>query len=212
MSAKGNIHVERAAARDERRLGEIEQAMPRFRRGVIAKNSGGVFTIKLDGGTTAVDATALAGNTPYYQVGDVVECLQRAGDLIVLGKLSAEPDGTVIKIASSLTLTTSYQDVGGLTYTTPASKRQSYEVTANIEFNQATAGAGILTAQLLVDGVAQTGLVEVAMTNTDKAMGSRTWRIDDPGLSKVIKLQAKKSINAGAANVVATNSQMVVRK
>lgn len=212
MSAKGNIHVVRAAARDERRLGEIEQAMPRFRRGVVAKNSGGVFTIKLDGGTTAVDATALAANTPYYQVGDVVECIQRAGDLIVLGKLTVEPDGTVIKIASSLTLTTSYQDVGGLTYTTPASKRQSYEVTANIEFNQATAGAGNLTAQLLVDGVAKAGVCEVAMTNTDKSSASFTWRVDDPGLSKVIKVQAKKSINAGAANVVATNSQMVVRK
>jgi hypothetical protein len=121
-----------------------------------------------------------------------------------------QPDAFTPFAGSDLTLTTSFADVSGTSVTLEHGK--TYLITACVQFEMSVAGVGDMTAQMLVDGSAQSGFaLFTAPTATTRATVSATWVVTtDPVGTGVCKLQAKKSINVGTAKVIAANTTISV--
>lgn len=106
--------------------------------------------------------------------------------------------------SAAVTLTTTLQDITGCFVTLGASG--TYLVWGVIDFDHTAAGGGLAEGRLLVDGTAENGAVlldESAVRGTP----SQVWLVTtNPNI--VVKLQAKKSINAGT--VAARNEHTTI--
>lgn len=106
--------------------------------------------------------------------------------------------------SSSLTLTTSMQNVPGLTKTVDATAH--YIVLAVLDAQIFVGGTGEIIGQLLINGTAQPGQI---ICNASRATVSQIWYIG-PTDGDVIKIQAKKGIAAGTASINSPHSSMLV--
>ncbi len=120
----------------------------------------------------------------------------------------ATPSTTRVVASAQLTLTTANQDVAGLTYTVPAGTGTAI-ITAAIDFTVSAAGAGTLVAELLVAGVAQTAQVLMGEASI-RGTQFQQWSIPKTSSSQIVKIQGRKTINAGTAVIQATHSTMTV--
>lgn len=205
--------------RDERRFKNLQAHSVQTRQGVVSSKTATQLKVKLGGSAVEVIAQAIDGNV--YDVGDRVACIQWKGDLLILGKPTGEPKSRpILHIPSTgfglLGVTDAYQDVPGLTYTTPSSGVHDYlvRVYLDIEATALGTGTGDITSQLLADGAAQSG-VAVYKTPTANARYtiSYEWYVEDLGASKVLKIQTKKANNQGTVNVYGpTQSKMIVER
>lgn len=103
----------------------------------------------------------------------------------------------MVRPSAALSLTTTSTDVPGLTMTVGTGW---FMVLAVIDFNTVTAGPGILQADLLVDGVAQTGSAfyrAEASAAAGRATVSQIWLVNITSGSGVLKIQGKAGTGAG---------------
>lgn len=122
-----------------------------------------------------------------------------------------EPGAVSVVSTADLTLTTAYQDITGCT--TTRDKGRDYLVIATVDFEMSVAGTGALTAQLLVDGAAITVplIVSTQPTATTRDQVTQHFVVStSPTGSGIIKLQAKKAINAGTARAVTDRCTLTV--
>lgn len=119
---------------------------------------------------------------------------------LTLASLSANR----VMTGSALALTTSFVDIAGCTYTTTAAG--TYDVTADIQFLSDGAVDGNSQVRLLVDGGAQSELLECLNPAPYVIPGSKTWGTLVIGSGKVVKLQAKKVSGAGTSSIGTSTS------
>lgn len=110
--------------------------------------------------------------------------------------------------SASLTCTTTFQDVAGLSQLITVLYDNAYvHVVVDFDFDVTAAiGAGGLAAgQILVDGVAQTGQADLHANIVNRGTTSTSWAGQIATASTItIKAQGRKTINAGT---VAVNTQ-----
>lgn len=92
------------------RVQALEDWVPRFRSGEVTVAS--PLTIKLGGGATTISSVqALRSYAPV--VGDIVSCLQFAGDLLVLGAIGAPEAWHVVGAGGEPAFQNSWVNMGG---------------------------------------------------------------------------------------------------
>lgn len=112
--------------------------------------------------------------------------------------------------SASLTLTTAFQDVAGLSYTVEYAGL--YVCHATFDFEHSVVGGGFAQGALLKNGSDQGGNPSLrdAAVNIRAAIG-QTWLVQC-AKADVLKVQAKKTINAGTATAYSPTSTLVVHK
>lgn len=116
-----------------------------------------------------------------------------------------------VEATASLTLTTAYQDIPGVT--TTRDKGKSYLCIWTTDCDVTTAGTGIIQSQLMVDGAAITTPTTTfdAPTAPARATVSQSVIVStSPSGSGIVKVQAKKSIAAGVAQARTAFSSLTV--
>ena len=108
---------------------------------------------------------------------------------------------------ANLTLSTSYQDLAGLSKVVAAGW---YVVLCIFDLAITSAGAGQLDGVLNVDGVDLQGTAtfQPASTATGEGSVAQVYMFQAVG-TVTVKMRAKKSIAAGTATCVGTNSRMM---
>ena len=110
--------------------------------------------------------------------------------------------------SGTLTCSTSYADVPGMSVTLPAGW---YIAIATAHCAVSSSGVGDIDVALNVNGVDQQGTVRwsPASTQTGDATVAQSWIFQLTG-TQVVKLRGKKSIAAGTASVIGTNSRLMI--
>lgn len=126
---------------------------------------------------------------------------------------SVKPSSFQLAADVPLTLTTAFQDISSLTWTSTDPKPTSYLVIFTVDFTITTAGVGYCVARLLVDGIAygSQAIFRVDATAINRGTVSQTAIVTTQvGGSGIIKVQAEKTTNAGAATAGAGHSTLTV--
>lgn len=110
--------------------------------------------------------------------------------------------------SGSLTCSTSYADVPGMSLTLPAGW---YIAFATVHCAVSSSGVGDIDVALNVNGVDQSGTARwsPASTATGDATVAQCW-IFQLTSTQVVKLRGKKSIAAGAGSIIGTNSRLMI--
>ncbi|HXJ39000.1 MAG TPA: hypothetical protein VNH18_06960, partial [Bryobacteraceae bacterium] len=180
---------------------------------VVTQGGTGVNTLTANGvvigeGTSPVHATGAgtagqvltsngAGVDPSFQA------LPAGPTVDVNSELTAQASG-------NLTCTTSYADISGLSVTLNKNGVWRIEASLDLSFDSS---AFQMSAQLVVNGVAQTGIILAiissagATTLSFEGLFTRSWYYTNSG-SNVAKMQAKSAVASGSRSVIAANSYM----
>lgn len=135
-----------------------------------------------------------------------------AGETIAASDIPVITSYNVIQSAA-LTLTTTFTDVTGVTQTFSTSRANATAVvfaTCDFFITVAIGAGGLTGGQVVVDGVAQAGQADLNANIANRGTAGVVWTgtLASSG-SHTIKLQARKTINAGTA-AIETQTKMVI--
>jgi hypothetical protein len=119
---------------------------------------------------------------------------------------SGETNSYLAADGGSHSLTTSYADVSGLTLELDATG--DWLVLASVPMTYAV-GDGALSAQLVVNGVAATGTIDLVGGDVVAATLSRGWVIAG-GSGETVKIQAKKAFGTSTSSIAAGGALIAV--
>ena len=186
------------------RVQKVETQRAGIRQGEVSAVS--PLTVSVGGGTS-VSASAVDGLN--LSVNDPVTVLVQNHDLLVVGRNTTEPslEGDMVACSSSLTTSTSYSDVTGLTYTTD----RAGDFLVNVSLDVDCTGTGTFVGILVVDGVAETATIVAAATAGDRGAHSKTYRVT-AAAGDIIKVQALRAGTGSGFTVLLTNSTMTIQR
>lgn len=117
-----------------------------------------------------------------------------------------------VKVETGVTtaITSVDADIPGLTVTVPDTGR--YRVTTVLDTEVSVLGGGAIIATCLVNAVGQSGnAIFTAPTAGTRDMLTRSWIVEATA-GQIIKMQIRKSVNAGTAVTSATHSEIIVEQ
>lgn len=126
-------------------------------------------------------------------------------------------DPQIGEASADLVLGTSFADIAGATVSITNDVVETLEISFVVDFDVSVTGVGTCIAQVLVDGVAQG---QQALFATGAGTGRATVYqgplyvdiLSGPPLTKVVKLQARKTSGGGTATAHLLHTRLVVRR
>ena len=121
---------------------------------------------------------------------------------------------TAALASADVALTTTNQDLTGATFTATPDVDETWEISMVVDFDVTVAGVGVCVADLLVDGVAQSGSANFGPASTGRATVAQGpfFVAAAAGVSTTAKIQVRKTINAGTASARLTHSRITVHR
>lgn len=115
-----------------------------------------------------------------------------------------------VSSSGAVTLTTAAQDLTGVT--TTVAEPGTYIAIATADIDGTATGWGQAYAQLLVDGVMQTGVAIIGDTGTanHRVTTAQTWIVPVVAPQIIFKVQALKTVNLGTVTVNTVHTKLLV--
>ena len=127
------------------------------------------------------------------------------------------PSFSLTRCSAALTLSTSYQDIVGMSVTVVSPGTYAVRAFFDVQFDTLTAGNDMdFGGRLVVAGTAQTGAAKLRFlpqVNTEvmRATVGQEWKVTIASSNTIVKVQGVKGNNVGTGTVLADNSVLTIQ-